>query len=152
MAVIQRRDDRTLLVVDEAEIAEAQSFCASLTGIAGSPSPLHLGPPEGDAVPVPPGVRELVRAVIDGVCKGATVTIQPMPQQITTTTAAKMLEVSRPTLMKLIADGQLPARRVGTHTRLLTTDIIAFRAQARADQRRAFDQLRAMDEELGIHP
>jgi excisionase family DNA binding protein len=153
MSVVQERDDRTILAVDEAEIAEARDFSESLADIRQStPSQLEIGPQGGRAVRVPEAVAGLIRAVLDGVSRGATVTIQAVPREVTTTTAAKMLDISRPTLMKLVADGKLSAHKVGTHTRLLTTDVTAFRAQLRDAQRRAFNELRELDEELGIEP
>jgi len=153
MSVVQERDDRTILAVDEAEIAEARTFSASLADVRQSaPAELEIGPHGGRTVRIPAGITGLMRAVIDGVSRGATVTIQSVPREVTTTTAAKMLDISRPTLMKLIADGKLPAHKVGTHTRLLATDVTAFRAKRRNAQRSAFNELRELDEELGIAP
>lgn len=79
-------------------------------------------------------------------------TIHSLPQELTTTMAAKMLDVSRPTLMKLIGEQRLPAHKVGSHTRLSTADVLAFRNEQREGRRRAFDELRKLDEEIGIEP
>lgn len=153
MGVIQERDDRTVLAVDEEEVAEARAFNASLADLQQSAATeLEIGPHGGRSVRIPAGIAGLMRTVIDGVSRGATVTIQSVPREITTTTAAKMLGVSRPTLMKMIQDGRLPAHKVGTHTRLLATDVTAFRAKQRDAQRTAFNELRELDEELGIAP
>jgi excisionase family DNA binding protein len=153
MSLVQERDDRTILAVDEAEIAEARTFSASLADVRQSTSAeLEIGPHGGRTVQIPVALAGLLRAVIDGVSRGATVTIQSVPREVTTTTAARMLDISRPTLMKLIADGKLPAHKVGTHTRLLATDVTTFRANQRDAQRRTFNELRELDEELGIEP
>ncbi|MDM2382326.1 helix-turn-helix domain-containing protein [Mycobacteroides abscessus subsp. abscessus] len=103
-------------------------------------------------VQIPSALAGLMRAVIDGVSRGATVTIHSLPRELTTTTAAKMLDMSRPTLMKLIAEKKLPAHKVGSHTRLLASDVTAFRSSQREAQRRAFDGLRELDEEIGLEP
>lgn len=66
--------------------------------------------------------------------------------------AAKMLGTSRPTLMKLIAEQKLPAHKVGSHTRLPAAVVLAFRKDRRDEQRRAFGELRKLDEEIGIEP
>lgn len=63
-----------------------------------------------------------------------------------------MLGISRPTLMKLVAEGKLAAHKVGTHTRVLTTDVSEFREVQREAQRRAFDELRELDSELELGP
>ncbi len=54
--------------------------------------------------------------------------------------------------MKLIADGKLPAHKAGSHTRVLAADVLAFREQEREAQRRAFDELRKLDQGLEIPP
>ena len=46
---------------------------------------------------------------------------------MTTTVAAQRIGVSRPTLMKAIRAGELPAHKVGSHFRIRTEDADAFR-------------------------
>ena len=54
-----------------------------------------------------------------------------VPQELTTTVAAKRLGISRPTLMKLIREGKIPAHKVRSHMRLLTTDVSIVQAIVR---------------------
>jgi len=154
MSLVQTRDDRTVLAVDETEIAEARTVSASLAEVTrtSATAVFEIGAPGGQMVPVPSALARLMREVIDGVSREATVTIQSVPRELTTTTAAKMLGISRPTLMKLIADKKLPAHKVATHTRLLASDVTAFREKQREAQRRAFEELRKLDEELDLEP
>ncbi|OHU48908.1 helix-turn-helix domain-containing protein [Mycobacteroides chelonae] len=154
MSVLRVREARTILTVDEAEVREARSLNDSLANnirSATAPVEFEIGQ-AGHMLPVPSALAGLMRAVIDGVSRGATVTIHSLPREVTTTTAAKMLDVSRPTLMKLIAEKKLPAHKVRSHTRLLATDVAAFRSSQREAQRRAFDELRELDEEIGLEP
>ncbi|MGH3562914.1 MAG: helix-turn-helix domain-containing protein [Mycobacterium sp.] len=154
MSIVQARDDRMILTVDEAEIAEARTVCSSLAEVRRTTAKIEfeVGPPGGRRVAIPTALAGLMREVIDGVSRGATMTIHSMPRELTTTTAAKMLGISRPTLMKLIAEKKLPAHKVGSHTRLSASDVLAFRKTQREGQRRAFDELRKLDEEVGIEP
>ena len=62
--------------------------------------------------------------------------------------AAEQLGISRPTLMKLIRDGELPAHKVGTHHRVKTADVLAHRRARLERQRSALDELRALEDEL----
>lgn len=157
MTLMQSRDDRVMLAVDEDEVVEARSLTASLSEAAGA---LEVGTAAKFAieidgnrrVAVSAAMAGLVRAVIDGVGRGAQITIQSVPRELTTTTAAAMLGVSRPTLMKLVADKKLPAHKVGSHTRVLATDVAAFRDEQRESQRRAFDELRDLDQDLELGP
>jgi excisionase family DNA binding protein len=152
MSVVQARDHRTILTVDEKEIAEARTMSTCLDEMRQTAAGFEIGPAGGQMVPIPSALAGLMRAVIDGVSKGATVTIHSLPRELTTTTAAKMLGISRPTLMKHIAEKKLPAHKVGSHTRVLASDVIAFRKKQREAQRRAFEELRRLDEEIGLEP
>jgi excisionase family DNA binding protein len=155
MSVVQTRDGgRTVLAVDDKEIAEARSVTARVAEVTRTPTAaeFEIATQEGQVVPIPSALADLMQRVLDGVSRGATLVIQSLPRELTTTTAAKMLGISRPTLMKLIADKELPAHKVGSHTRLCTSDVNAFRDRQREAQRRAFEELRNLDEELGIEP
>jgi excisionase family DNA binding protein len=57
--------------------------------------------------------------------------------------------VSRPTLMKMIGDGAIPAHRVGSHHRLRSDDVFAALRARRARERAAFaDLLELEDDEV----
>lgn len=101
----------------------------------------------GVAGSAPAELSRLITAVVDAVAAGGTVTVGAMPEELTTTAAAELLGVSRPTLMKLVASGELPFRRVGTHTRLRAADVVAFRRERLARQRRAYEELLAAEDE-----
>ena len=73
-----------------------------------------------------------------------------IPSELTTTTAAGMLGISRPTLMKLVHAGEIPAHKVGSHTRINADDVLAYREQIRNRQRAAFDELRAFEDAQGL--
>jgi excisionase family DNA binding protein len=65
---------------------------------------------------------------------GKAVTIAPQTMKLTTQQAADLLGVSRPTVVRLITDGTLPAERIGNRHRLLLDDVLAYREQRRNRQ------------------
>ena len=97
---------------------------------------------------IPDELRALVNRVLQAVADGGTLTIGSMPEELTTTVAAKELGISRPTLMKMIHADEIPARRVGTHHRVKSSDITAFKEAQRARQREALHELQLLSDEL----
>lgn len=83
----------------------------------------------------------LLQQVLEAVAAGATVTVMTTPDVITTSTAAAMLGISRPTLMKIIREGGIEAHKVGTHTRIRTDDAVEFKRARRERERAAFAAL-----------
>lgn len=115
----------------------------------------HLHGPEGvlsverngqRTVTLPPEVGRILQQVLDVMARGGTVTVGAVPEEITTSTAARILGVSRPTVMKMIHEGVLPAHMVGTHHRLKADDVYAARRARRARERAAFEALLEEDD------
>lgn len=132
-AVVTDRAAKTTLTVTSTEVEQAGSVDLSSLESA-----------------VPPELARILTTVVAVVAAGGTVTIGSVPSEVTTTTAAQMLDISRPTLMKLIGEGGIPAHKVGTHTRLKSADVIAYQERLRATQRAAFDDLRAFEDAEGM--
>lgn len=65
--------------------------------------------------------------------------------------AADLLGVSRPTVVALVDKGALPSSRVGTHRRLKTPDLLAYREQSRRDRRASLDEVVRISDELGLY-
>jgi excisionase family DNA binding protein len=61
--------------------------------------------------------------------------------ELTTSQAAAVLGVSRPTVVRLIDAGKLRARRVGSHRRLALSDVIAYREASSERRHAALDRM-----------
>ncbi|MGN7797693.1 helix-turn-helix domain-containing protein [Leifsonia sp. 22587] len=103
---------------------------------------------DGSEQSLPPRLVEFVTRVLSGTANGP-ISVNLMPEELTTTQAADMLGVSRPTLMKLVSGKQIPSHKVGSHTRLNTRDVLTLREQRKSERAAAFARLRAWDEENG---
>lgn len=107
--------------------------------------------PDGTSVRIPKvavdGLIQLLTAAADG----DEVTVIRSPREITTQQAAKVLNVSRPTVVKLIDDGVLPARKVGSHRRVLLNELLAFRQDLVAKRRAVLDEMTTDAEGLGLY-
>lgn len=98
---------------------------------------------------LPAELVNVVQVALEIIARGGTVTIGSIPKELTTTTAAQMLDISRPTLMKLVKDGALPAHKVGTHTRIRASDVIAYRERLRRERLTALADLQRFEDDLG---
>lgn len=129
--------NRVLTTPRDAESAE--SVLAALRGAEGF---LSVGRGTEPPASLPREVGVLLQQVLEAVAAGREISISTVPVELTTSTAADLIGVSRPTLMKMVARGELSAHKVGSHTRLTSRDVFEF-IRARQDRRRtAFDQLR----------
>lgn len=96
---------------------------------------------------LPKGLATLIAHVIHRAAEGGVMTIRSMPDELTTTVAADMLGVSRPTLMKLIRNGELKSHTAGSHHRVKSQDVLALRDRRIAQQREALERLRVLEDQ-----
>ncbi|WP_219823909.1 helix-turn-helix domain-containing protein [Actinokineospora auranticolor] len=137
--------DRDVLLTDERDQAQAQRLMSRLP--ASGARFTAVVNEEGSAISVPRELSAIIAEVVRAVAQGHTVTVSAMPEELTTTAAAQLLGVSRPTLMRKVAAGEIPSHKVGTHTRLRTADVLRERGARLQRQREAFDALRALEDE-----
>lgn len=125
--------------VSEQDATQAQDVLEALVGPEGS-----LAVKRGDEAhrALPQGVGVLIQTVLQAVASGRDVSITTVPRELTTSTAASLIGVSRPTLMRMIERHEIAAHKVGTHTRLSSADVFAFIRQRQDRRCAAFDRLR----------
>jgi excisionase family DNA binding protein len=135
--------DKSLVV----EAKERRQATALFEALAGHPERLAV---EGAEHPVglPPELASILATVIEVMARGGSVTIGSLPEELTTSVAAEQLGISRPTLMKMIQNGEISAHRKGTHHRLKLSDVLAAKRARLERQRQAFDELRALEDAL----
>jgi excisionase family DNA binding protein len=82
---------------------------------------------------------------------GNAVQVVPVQAELTTQQAADLLNVSRPHLVKLLEEGQIQFRKVGTHRKILARDIFAYRDRSDLARRNSLTRMVSADEELGLY-
>jgi excisionase family DNA binding protein len=78
------------------------------------------------------------------------VTLIPVHAELTTQQAAELLNVSRPFVIKLIEDKVLPCKMVGTHRRVLFSDLMQYKQTIDAERLKVLEELAAQAQELGM--
>ncbi|RCW43294.1 excisionase family DNA binding protein [Halopolyspora algeriensis] len=108
--------------------------------------------PDGSHVEVPEPVYRVLRDVVTAMSKGLAITVAPHNTMLTTQEAADMLNMSRPTLVKLLErDKAIPFTQHGRHRRIKLEDVIAYQQRTRKERQEALDAMAADGEESGLY-
>ena len=78
-------------------------------------------------IPLGEEIFDLLRSILIDLSQNRAIQILPHDMELTTVQAAEFLQVSRPHLVKIIKDGLLPCRMVGTHRRVKLVDLMKYR-------------------------
>lgn len=134
---------RTYDVLDRETLARVGAFLSAHADRA-SARPVLLEDPEADAsIELPPAMLRLLEQTVESMQHGLAVTVAPHQTLLTTQQVAELLNVSRPTVVKLLDRGVLHSTRAGTHRRVLLGDALTYRDAQRAAQYDALDALSA---------
>ena len=104
-----------------------------------------------EAVTIPTAAFRLLVTILAQMAVGNAVRLIPHHAELTTQEAAELLNVSRPYLVRLLDEGRIPFRKVGTHRRVLFKDLMDYRAEHRRARGEALDELARLSQELGLY-
>lgn len=100
---------------------------------------------DGHEVTLPDGVQKTLLRTLSAIAEHGSVNISQMPDELTSTVAADLLGVSRPTLLRWARTGVIDSFKVGSHARFRRTDVLRLREEREAQRRAAFQKLRELD-------
>ena len=106
--------------------------------------------PHGVRVQLPGKLVSFILRILQEAAQGNAVALVPIGSELTSQQAAALLNVSRPYVVRLMEEGKLPFRKVGTHRRVRTDDLLRFRRQVDAQRERALDEMAAFDQTHGL--
>jgi excisionase family DNA binding protein len=106
---------------------------------------------EGEVIELPESLFRVVRQVINALTHDQAVAIVPVHKQLTTQQAADLLGVSRPFLVELLDQGELPYTKTGSHRRVRFDDLMAYRKRRDLKRREGLARLTQMSQEFGLY-
>ncbi|MEL6877493.1 MAG: helix-turn-helix domain-containing protein [Pseudomonadota bacterium] len=92
-----------------------------------------------------PAMSTLLLELLRHIGKGDAVTLVPISEMLTTQQAADILNVSRPHLIKLLEQEDIPHHMVGRHRRIKAEDIFKYKRSRDCQRSDALDDLMASD-------
>jgi excisionase family DNA binding protein len=75
----------------------------------------------------------------------------PLSALLTTQEAADLLGISRPTLVRLLTDGQIPYEQRGSHRRITLAHAMAYQDRMRRERREALDRMALEGQAAGMY-
>lgn len=105
---------------------------------------------EADDLVLPGHVLQILLDVLSEMSKGNAISLIPHHQEISTQEAANLINVSRPFLVGLLENGEIPFRKVGAHRRVLLVDVLAYKERIDNLRTEALDELAALSQEEGM--
>nr|MDT0659675.1 helix-turn-helix domain-containing protein [Micromonospora sp. DSM 115978] len=122
-------------------------------GLAEAPAPARarLVGPDGSSLDVPEELYGILRDVVTALSQGLAISIAPHNTMLTTQEAADLLNISRPTLVRLLTDGEIPHTMRGRHRRVLLRDILDYRERTRRERRQRLDQMATEADEDALY-
>jgi excisionase family DNA binding protein len=141
-------DRSGVLTPTDAEITAARNLEAKLLASPGASVGLVFNV-AGEEHVLLDRAADFFIALIREIARGHPVGLIDLEDDLSTTEAAELLGVSRPTLVGLLKEGRIAHRMVGTHRRVPRAALLEYkRTREAAPTRTAEERLRATDELL----
>lgn len=102
------------------------------------------------AVDMPVAALRLLVNVLTELGDGNTVKLVPIHAELTTQEGADLLNVSRPTFVKILDEKNIPFSYTGNRRKVKYVDVRAYQDKLEAERLAVLDELTALDQELGL--
>ena len=106
---------------------------------------------DGEMVTVPRAAVDQFVDVLANMAAGQGVSLVPAHAELTTQQAADLMNVSRPCIVQLLAEGKIPSRDTKQGRRIVASDLLEYKRVLKKEQRAAFAEMVALDQEMGLY-
>lgn len=101
-------------------------------------------------VEVPVSALRLLVDILTELGEGNTIKLIPVHAEMTTQEGADLMNMSRPTFIKLLDEGKIPFHRVGNRRKVKYTDVLEYKQKLSRQRLQALDELSELDQSLGL--
>ena len=101
-------------------------------------------------VTIPAPVWNFMCDILTELSNGVSIQITPIQKSMTTQEAADFLGMSRPTLIKILDNGEMPYTKTGTRRKVNFADVMEYKENLTIKRKKALLELSALDEEMGL--
>jgi len=115
---------------------------------------LFLLGPDNKKIDIPEPLAKILHEAMTELSLGSEVQVVTCDLLITTQDAADYLSMSRPTLVQLLKDGQIPYTQTGygKHRRIRISDLVKYQNKVRADRRKHLASMVKIGQEMMADP
>ncbi|THJ65109.1 helix-turn-helix domain-containing protein [Arthrobacter echini] len=151
MAALTAIQNVRTIDVTSTQTAEAKEVSRRFNEVGAQDLIIRIESSAGEAVTVPEDLSNLLQTILRLAASGQSIGITQFSKAMTSVEAAKTLGISRPTLLKLAANGDIASHKVGSHTRFDRADVHEFAEARLGKQRDSFDSLRNFEDALSFN-
>ena len=105
----------------------------------------------GEKIKLPIRALSLLGKILKAMSQGKPISIVPVATEVTTQSAAEMLNYSRPNRGKLLEEVKIEYTKVGKHRRIKFEDVMKYKQQMKEEQKQHLIDIMNTDEESGIY-
>ena len=138
-------EDRQLASISKNLISKASSRITSLNKDA-----YIKVEKSGEFIQVPSKLIGIISDIISSMADGKSVAILDTDSELTTQEAAEILKVSRPHLIKLLDLGDIPHKKVGTHRRIVLSDLLNYQESQKKKREMHLGELVQQAQDLNL--
>ena len=140
-------------ILEHSSITEDEKL--ELNKIAATPNDESYVPklvgPDGDFIILPHAVFQVLKQIVNYMMNDRVIFLIPHYRELTTQEAAQILGVSRPYLISLLEQKKIPFTKVGSHRRIKLNDLLRYKKQLEAEEKRALDEIAQMSQDWEIY-
>ena len=149
MGVMQTTELKT---DDERRLAReaSRALATHLTASFRQEVRIGTGSVNGESVTLPDGAVRMLQHALEALSTGQRLTVTTREAEVSTQEAADLLRVSRPYLIRLLEQGDIPFRMVGSHRRINLQDVLYYEDREFRAREAILDELVGEAQELGL--